>query len=81
MPMFAIWRDAVIALGLPGLSSGVCASLEFDSLRVLDKPDVRRLGSAVIQMPEKSGFPSASRGAGPDIFTVPSAFRGTPALG
>jgi hypothetical protein len=50
-------------------------------LRVLDKPDVRRLGSAVIHIPEKSGFPSVNRGVGPDMFTPPSDFLGTPALG
>jgi hypothetical protein len=50
-------------------------------LEGLDKPDVRRLGSPVIQMPEKSGLPSAIRGAGAVMFTLPSAFRGTPAVG
>jgi hypothetical protein len=39
------------------------------------------LGSPVIQIPEKSGLPSAIRGAGADMFTLPSAFRGTPAVG
>jgi len=48
---------------------------------VLDKPDLPRLGSAVIHIPERSGLPSVNRGAGPDMFTLPSAFRGTPALG
>ena len=35
----------------------------------------------VIQMPEKSGFPSGVRGVGADRLTVPSAFRGTPVVG
>jgi hypothetical protein len=47
----------------------------------LDNPSVRRFGSAVIQIPEKSGLPSAIRGAGADMFTLPSAFRGIPGDG
>jgi hypothetical protein len=48
----------------------------------LDKPPGRGiLGSPVIQIPEKSGLPSAIRGVGADMFTLPSAFRGTPAVG
>jgi hypothetical protein len=39
------------------------------------------LGSPVIQTPEKSGLPSAIRGEGADMFTLPSAFRGTPGVG
>src|SRR5919197_6261059 len=38
-------------------------------------------GFAVSQIPEKSGLPSAVRGAGADRSTIPSAFRGTPAVG
>jgi hypothetical protein len=48
----------------------------------LDKAPVRReLDSPVIQIPDKSGLPSASRGAAADMSTPPSAFRGTPAVG
>jgi hypothetical protein len=36
---------------------------------------------ARIQTPEKSGLPSAVRGAGASIRTLPSASRGTPAVG
>src|SRR5204862_2773725 len=38
-------------------------------------------GFPVSQIPEKSGLPSAVRGAGADRSTIPSAFRGTPAVG
>jgi hypothetical protein len=64
MPKFAISRDAPMSLPLLGLSS--TAFCRFDV--------------AVAQMPEKSGLPSASRGAGAAMFTVPSALRGTPAV-
>ena len=47
----------------------------------LDNAAVRRLGSAVVQIPEKSGLPSAIRGGGADMFTLPSAVCGTPAVG
>ena len=79
--MFAIWRDALIAVGSPGFSSMGFATRGLTGLPGLDNPSVRRLGSAVIQMPEKSGLPSARRGAGADMFTLPSALRGTPAVG
>ena len=47
-----------------------------------DRPPPRRSkGSAVVQTPEKSGLPSASRGAGANIFTPPSGLRGTPLVG
>src|SRR4051812_48836384 len=61
-----MWRDAVMALGSPGLSSA---------------PVAGRFGSPVIHIPEKSGFPSAIRGVGAAMFTLPSAFRGTAAVG
>src|SRR5215467_1678879 len=84
MPIFAIWREPTIALGSPGL----CKSMEFfGSLGVgrslgLDKPCARRSkGSPVVQIPEKSGLLSAIRGVGADMSTLPSAFRGTPAVG
>jgi hypothetical protein len=35
----------------------------------------------VSQIPEKSGLPFAMRGAGADESTMPSAFRGMPAVG
>ena len=38
------------------------------------------MGSAVVQIPEKSGLPSAIRGTGADMFTLPSAFRGAPGV-
>src|SRR5713226_903059 len=38
-------------------------------------------GFPVTQIPEKSGLPSGVRGAGADGSTLPSAFRGTPAVG
>ena len=37
--------------------------------------------SSLVQIPEKSGLPSAVRGVGADISTVPSALRGAPAIG
>src|SRR4030095_9925336 len=73
--MFAIWRDALMAVGSPGLSSGTAAARGVAGLLGLDNSPVGRFGSAVIQIPEKSGLPSARRGAGADIFTLspPSA--------
>ena len=69
-------------LGSPALSLGFGCCLGLAASLGLDKPPVRGiLGSPVIQTPEKSGLPSAIRGAGADIFTLPSAFRGTPAVG
>ena len=44
----------------------------------VEDPDVILLDLA---MPEKSGLPSAIRGTGADMLTVPSVFRGTPAVG
>jgi len=64
----------------PGLSLRFCGCLGLAASLGLDKPPGRgKLGSPVIQTPEKSGLPSASRGEGADISTLPSAFRGTPA--
>ena len=60
----AIWREA--PMSVPSLATSGIGPL--------------RLGSAVVQMPEKSGWPSASRGAGACMSTVPSALRGTPAV-
>jgi len=40
-----------------------------------------RFGSAVIHSPDRSGLPFAMRGAGAAMSTLPSAFRGTPAVG
>ena len=37
--------------------------------------------SSLVQIPEKSGLPSAVRGVAADMSTVPSALRGAPALG
>ena len=79
--MFDIWRDDLIAVGSPGLSSAAAAALGVAGLLGLDSSPVGRLVSAAIQIPEKSGLPSARRGVGADMFTLPSAFRGTPAVG
>jgi hypothetical protein len=66
----------------PGLSLGLCGCLGLGASLGLDKlPDRGILGSPVIQIPEKSGLPSAIRGEGADMSTLPSAFRGTPAVG
>src|SRR5947209_5561126 len=65
--MFAIWREAVMLLSSLGVS-------------VAEGPG-RRLGSAVVQIPEKSGLPSGMRGARAVMSTLPSGFRGTPAVG
>src|SRR5262245_29538651 len=35
--------------------------------------------SSLVQIPDKSGLPSAVRGAGADMSTPPSVLRGTPA--
>src|SRR5215468_10335219 len=70
-----------MALGSAGRSLGVSAGRGPAGLVGLDNADVRRLGSAVVQIPERSGLPSANRGAGASIFTLPSAFRGTPTVG
>src|SRR5579864_1587808 len=71
-----------MAVGSAGFSLALCGSLGLGASLGLDKFPVRRtLGSPVAQTPEKSGLPSASRGGGADMFTVPSAFRGTPAVG
>jgi len=66
----------------PGLSVefGACFGLAA-SLGLDKRPGGGILGSPVIQTPEKSGLPSANRGDGADMFTLPSAFRGTPAVG
>src|SRR5262245_46799481 len=37
--------------------------------------------SSLVQMPEKSGLPSAVRGAGADMSTLPSTLRGAPGCG
>ena len=37
--------------------------------------------SSLVQIPEKSGLPSAVRGVAAAMSTVPSALRGAPALG
>src|SRR6185295_19197034 len=65
----------------PGLSSIIGAAPAAAWLLGLDKPAVGRFGSPVIHIPERSGLPSANRGVGAVMFTLPSAFRGTPALG
>jgi hypothetical protein len=66
----------------PGPSLGLCGSLGLAASLGLDKPPGRGiLGSPVIQIPEKSGLPFANRGEGADMSTLPSAFRGTPAVG
>jgi len=66
----------------PGLSLGFGRCLGLAAAWGLDKlPGRGILGSPVIQIPEKSGLPSASRGEGADMSTLPSAFRGTPAVG
>ena len=71
-----------MALASPGVSLGLWGSLGLAASLGLDKPPVRRtLGSPVAQIPEKSGLPSAMRGEGADMSTLPSAFRGTPAVG
>src|SRR5688572_6754721 len=38
-------------------------------------------GLAVSHSPEKSGLPSAVRGVGADMFTLPAAVLGTPGVG
>ena len=49
----------------PGLSLGFCGCLGLGASLGLDKPPGRgRLGSPVVQIPEKSGLPSAIRGEG-----------------
>src|SRR6185503_2303519 len=80
--MFAIWRDARIAPGSPGVSTSlaVAGSAAACSLG-LDRLPVGRFGSDVIHIPEKSGLPSVRRGAGAVMLTVPSALCGTPAVG
>jgi hypothetical protein len=47
----------------------------------LTGPPTPQPGSAVIQTPEKSGFPSASRGVAADKSTAPLGVRGAPGLG
>src|SRR5579862_3063045 len=78
--MLAIWREAVASEGL-GTSMGLGGSLESEVCLGLDKPARGELGSAVAQIPEKSGLPSAKWGVGADMFTLPSGLRGTPAVG
>jgi hypothetical protein len=82
--MFAICREPLTTRGSPG----PCASLGLSKVAALlraagldNTPAGRILGSAVVQIPEKSGFPSASRGAGADVSTAPSTLCGTPAVG
>src|SRR5215471_9670275 len=82
--MFPIWREPLISRGSPG----PCASLGLSEVATLlraagldNTPAGRTLGCAVVQIPEKSGFPSASRGAGADMSTAPSALRGARAVG
>src|SRR5690348_9336709 len=73
-----------MSLASPGfcVSLGSCGSLGPGASLGLDKAPVRRrLGSPVVQIPEKSGLPFAMRGAGADMSTLPPAFRGTPAVG
>src|SRR6185436_12381226 len=39
------------------------------------------LGEILLHKPDRSGFPSAVRGAGADKFGLPSAVRGMPGVG
>ena len=71
----------VMAVGSPGLSSTIGAAPAVAWLLGLDKAPVGRFGSAVVHIPERSGLPSVNRGVGAAMFTLPSAFRGTPTVG
>src|SRR5678809_1089434 len=73
-PIFDIWRDDLIAVGSPGLSSAATAALGVAGLLGLDNSPVGRLASPAIQIPEKSGLPSARRGVGADMFTLPVSY-------
>src|SRR5438093_13217672 len=51
------------------------------SLALAGPPPRPQAGSAVIQTPEKSGLPLASRGVAADKSTSPLAVRGAPGVG
>src|ERR1044071_6305048 len=68
-----ICREAVTFLWSPASSGTVTGG-------AVPRP-APRLGSAVIHRPDRSGLPSAIRGAGAVMLTLPSARRGTPDVG
>jgi hypothetical protein len=70
-----------MVVGSPGVSPTIGAAPAAAWLAGLDKPPDGRFGSALVHIPEKSGLPSGNRGVGAAMFTLPSAFRGTPAVG
>src|SRR5687768_14532017 len=77
MPRLMLWREK-LAVRTGHLSVG---GMSLRRALTGMRPRMTHAGSAVIQTPDRSGLPLASRGVGAERTTSPFAVRGAPGLG